>query len=86
MLETRSRYANSLNNSNSLGNSKLRFLNLQFALLAEKVLGKPELAVDAKFSSNGQRVKHRAELVKIITDTLMQQNRDHWLERFQGLG
>lgn len=58
----------------------------QFALLAEKVLGKPELAVDARFASNGQRVKNRAELVQIITDTLMQQNRDHWLEKFQGLG
>lgn len=55
-------------------------------MLAEKVLGKPELAVDARFASNGQRVKNRAELVQIITDTLMQQNRDHWLEKFQGLG
>ncbi|CEL58506.1 CaiB/baiF CoA-transferase family protein C7orf10 homolog OS=Mus musculus PE=2 SV=2 [Rhizoctonia solani AG-1 IB] len=58
----------------------------QFALLADKVLGKPELATDAKFSSNGQRVKNRAELVRVITDILMQENRDHWLTKFQGLG
>ncbi|CAE6471387.1 unnamed protein product [Rhizoctonia solani] len=58
----------------------------QFALLADKVLGKPDLATDANFSSNGQRVKNRAELVQIITDTLMQENRDHWLQKFQGLG
>ncbi|CAE6430696.1 unnamed protein product [Rhizoctonia solani] len=58
----------------------------QFALLADKVLEKPELATDAKFSSNGQRVKNRAELVQIITDILTQENRDHWLQKFQGLG
>ncbi|CAE6434768.1 unnamed protein product [Rhizoctonia solani] len=58
----------------------------QFTLLADKVLGKPELATDAKFSSNGQRVKNRAELVQSITDALMQENRDHWLQKFQGLG
>ncbi|CAE6498846.1 unnamed protein product [Rhizoctonia solani] len=58
----------------------------QFALLADKVLGKPELATDGRFSTNGQRVKNRAELVQIITGTLMQENRDHWLQKFQGLG
>ncbi|KAB5589309.1 CaiB/baiF CoA-transferase family protein [Ceratobasidium theobromae] len=58
----------------------------QFALLADKVLGKPELATDIKFSTNGQRVKNRAELVQIITNALMQENRDHWLKKFQGLG
>ncbi|KDN37301.1 hypothetical protein RSAG8_10283, partial [Rhizoctonia solani AG-8 WAC10335] len=55
-------------------------------LVSDKVLEKPELATDAKFSSNGQRVKNRAELVQIITDILMQENRDHWLQKFQGLG
>ncbi|QRV92617.1 CaiB/baiF CoA-transferase family protein [Ceratobasidium sp. AG-Ba] len=58
----------------------------QFALLAEKVLSKPELVTDARFSSNGERVKNRAELIQIITDKLMQHERDHWLDRFKGLG
>ncbi|KAF9013386.1 CAIB/BAIF family enzyme [Cyathus striatus] len=60
--------------------------NKQFRLLAEKVLNQPSLADDPKFSTNEARVKHRAELVGIISDTLLKENRNHWLERFTGLG
>lgn len=60
--------------------------NKQFRILAESVLGNPELANDPKFSTNDARVENRTELVKIITDVLMQRDRDHWLERFRGLG
>ncbi|TFK40685.1 CAIB/BAIF family enzyme [Crucibulum laeve] len=60
--------------------------NKQFKILAEKVLEKPGIASDPKFSTNDARVKHRTELVGIITDELMQRDRDHWLERFTGLG
>ncbi|CAL1713047.1 unnamed protein product [Somion occarium] len=58
----------------------------QFKLLAENILQRPELADDPKFSTNGARVANRTEIVQIITDTLMQHERDHWLEKFSGLG
>ncbi|KAI0074041.1 CAIB/BAIF family enzyme [Panus rudis PR-1116 ss-1] len=58
----------------------------QFKLLAEKILKRPELATDTKFSTNEARVTNRAEIVQIITDTHMQHNRDHWLKELSGLG
>jgi len=58
----------------------------QFRLFSEKILQQPALADDPKFSSNGARVKNRAELVQIITDVLEQYSRDHWIEQFTGLG
>ncbi|KAI0306655.1 CAIB/BAIF family enzyme [Multifurca ochricompacta] len=58
----------------------------QFRLLAEKILRRPELGYDPKFSTNGARVANREVLVKIITETLMQEPLDHWLELFDGLG
>ncbi|TFY75798.1 hypothetical protein EWM64_g8214 [Hericium alpestre] len=58
----------------------------QFKLLATHILDHPELADDARFSTNAARVANREALLKIITDTLMQEERDHWLERLTGLG
>jgi succinate--hydroxymethylglutarate CoA-transferase len=58
----------------------------KFGILAEKVLGKPALVADPKFATNNARVANRAELIRIITDVLMQHDRDHWLKRFTGLG
>lgn len=58
----------------------------QFKLLAERILNQPELASDPKFSSNKARVANRAELIPIITEALMQHERDHWLQEFSGLG
>jgi crotonobetainyl-CoA:carnitine CoA-transferase CaiB-like acyl-CoA transferase len=58
----------------------------KFAILAEKVLEKPALVADPKFATNNARVVNRTELIRIITDVLMQHDRDHWLERFTGLG
>ncbi|KAJ7134478.1 CAIB/BAIF family enzyme [Mycena epipterygia] len=60
--------------------------NKQFAILADKVLGDPALAADARFATNEARVANRAELIRIITDVLMQNDREHWLARFTGLG
>lgn len=59
---------------------------VQFNTLAEKVLEDPSLATNPKFSTNGARVKNRTELVGIITGALMKHDRDHWLQRFTGLG
>jgi len=58
----------------------------QFKVLADRVLKMPALASDPKFSTNDARVAHRVELVKIITDVLMERERDHWLGQFKGLG
>ncbi|OBZ71750.1 Succinate--hydroxymethylglutarate CoA-transferase [Grifola frondosa] len=58
----------------------------QFKILAEKILNKPELVSNAKFSSNNARVANRAELIAIITQVLMQHSRSYWMENFVGLG
>ena len=58
----------------------------QFNLLATKILKRPELATDPKFNTNASRVANRAELVQLITDTLMQRERDYWLKEFTGIG
>lgn len=60
--------------------------NKQFNILAEKVLSDPSLATNPKFATNDARVKNRTELVRIITGALMKHDRDHWLQRFKGLG
>ncbi|GJE88419.1 CoA transferase [Phanerochaete sordida] len=58
----------------------------QFGLLATKILQRPELMTDPRFSSNAARVDHRAELVDIITETLVKHDKAHWLKEFDGLG
>lgn len=58
----------------------------QWTILADKILKRPELASDAKFSSNKARVTNRTEVVQIVTDVLMQHDRDYWLKEFSGLG
>lgn len=59
---------------------------VQFAILADKILGRPELSSDPRFSSNSARVMNRDALITIISETLMKQTRDHWLQYFSGLG
>ena len=58
----------------------------QFRLLAKKILEQPDLSDDARFSTNGARVKNRDTLIQIITDVLERHTRDHWIEKFTGLG
>ncbi|KAF9534505.1 CAIB/BAIF family enzyme [Crepidotus variabilis] len=60
--------------------------NKQFKTLAEKVLEIPEIASNPKYATNDARVRNRAELIKVITDVLMKKDREHWLERFTGVG
>ncbi|TEB39701.1 CAIB/BAIF family enzyme [Coprinellus micaceus] len=60
--------------------------NKQFRILAEQGLERPDLASDPRFSTNDARVAHRAELVKIISDALMQEDGDYWLQQLTGLG
>lgn len=58
----------------------------QFKKLVENVLRMPGLLSDSRFASNRARVENRDALVKIITDVLMRNTRDHWLSEFKELG
>ncbi|KAH7885108.1 CoA-transferase family III domain-containing protein [Phlebopus sp. FC_14] len=58
----------------------------QFKLLATSILQKPELADDARFSTNAARVVNREELVDIISSALKEHARDYWIERLTGIG
>jgi len=60
--------------------------NKQFKILAEKILNNPELATDPRFESNETRVANREELVRIISEALLKQDKEHWIKRFTGLG
>ena len=59
---------------------------LQFRSLAKHILARPELADEPRFSTNAARVANRAEIVQIVTDVLMQHEREHWLKAFEGIG
>jgi formyl-CoA transferase len=50
----------------------------QFARLAE-VLGRPELARDERFATNGARVEHRDVLVAILSDALAARTTEAWV-------
>ncbi len=50
----------------------------QFARLAA-VVGRPELASDARFATNGARVEHRGALVGILSDVLAARATDEWV-------
>ncbi|MGO9643863.1 MAG: CaiB/BaiF CoA transferase family protein [Candidatus Bathyarchaeia archaeon] len=54
------------------GNDKL-FRNLC------KALGREELAADARFTNNSQRIIHRLELVSIIEGIFLTKTRDEWI-------
>ncbi|KAF5382526.1 hypothetical protein D9615_002808 [Tricholomella constricta] len=58
----------------------------QFKLLAGEILENPALATDPRFATNDARVANREALIQIISDTLLKQDREHWLQRFTGLG
>ncbi|KAF8133446.1 CoA-transferase family III domain-containing protein [Boletus edulis] len=58
----------------------------QFRLLSTTILQKPELADDARFSTNAARVTNRKALIDIISTALKRHNRDYWIERLTGVG
>lgn len=49
-------------------------------------VGLPELAVDPRFATNPQRVKHRLELVPIMVEITLTKAIDEWMELLQGIG
>jgi len=50
------------------------------------IVGRPSLPSDPKFATNSLRVENREELIQILTEALMQDGREVWLERFRGKG
>ncbi|MBV6761795.1 CaiB/BaiF CoA transferase family protein [Rhodococcus opacus] len=59
--------------------------NRQFASLVE-VLGVPGLAGDERYATNTQRVAHREQLVRDITDALSVDSADVWFEKLTAQG
>jgi formyl-CoA transferase len=57
----------------------------QFARLAE-ICGHPEWTSDDRFASNGARVAHRADMVKLIGETIRQKPASDWLEQLEIAG
>ena len=54
----------------------------QFARLAE-ICGHPEWPSDPRFSSNGSRVAHRDEMVRLVSDAIRQKPAAEWLEQLE---
>lgn len=57
----------------------------QFASLCS-VLGHPEWAKDARFSSNSQRTANRAELIKNISQITVKQPASYWIRELNAVG
>lgn len=57
----------------------------QFGKFCE-IIGQPQLAADAKFALNADRVRNLAELADIIRTALVQQDMSYWLERLDAAG
>jgi crotonobetainyl-CoA:carnitine CoA-transferase CaiB-like acyl-CoA transferase len=57
----------------------------QFRRLADAV-GHPEWADDARFTTNGARVRNRAMLVPILEAIFRRGTKAHWLERLEAAG
>jgi len=57
----------------------------QFARLA-KICGHPEWAGDERFSSNGARVAHRAEMVRLVKDAIRHKTAAEWLTQLEAAG
>ena len=57
----------------------------QFRRLCE-FAGVPELAVNPKFATNALRLKHRAELIGIVSDLTCKHATQHWVEGLEAAG
>jgi crotonobetainyl-CoA:carnitine CoA-transferase CaiB-like acyl-CoA transferase len=51
-----------------------------------KVLGRPELGVDARFKTNGDRMKNLAELTPILAAMFRARPSAHWIAEFEAAG
>src|SRR4051812_20465241 len=50
------------------------------------IIGRPELAADARFATNADRVANNAALIEILQEALGQQDSAHWLDAFGRAG
>ncbi|KAF5345539.1 hypothetical protein D9758_012028 [Tetrapyrgos nigripes] len=57
----------------------------QFVTLC-RILNLPDLSTDPRFLSNALRVTNRDTLINILSNKLMEENREVWLEKFVGAG
>jgi crotonobetainyl-CoA:carnitine CoA-transferase CaiB-like acyl-CoA transferase len=57
----------------------------QFARLAE-ICGHPEWTSDERFSSNAQRVAHRAEMVALVSEAIRRKSAAEWLDQLEAAG
>ncbi|KAF9114758.1 hypothetical protein BGW39_003261, partial [Mortierella sp. 14UC] len=57
----------------------------QFKTLC-RILGLEHLPTDIRFRTNSDRVKHRDELIKIMTEKLQEHDNQHWLKALEGQG
>ena len=57
----------------------------QFARLAE-ICGHPEWTSDARFASNGARVAHREEMVRLVSEAIRAKPAAEWLEQLEAVG
>ncbi|MGE5063948.1 MAG: CaiB/BaiF CoA transferase family protein [Myxococcales bacterium] len=57
----------------------------QFARLAE-ICGHPEWPNDVRFASNGARVAHRHEMVRLVSDAIRQKPAAEWLKHLEAAG
>jgi itaconate CoA-transferase len=58
----------------------------EWATFCDKVLGKPELATDERFSSNSRRTAARAELCAIVVDAFGPHTREQVIDRLDAAG
>lgn len=56
-----------------------------FGLLCQRI-GKPEWAQDGRYKTNGDRVKRRDELEKLIEDITLTKTTQEWIDIFEGSG
>jgi crotonobetainyl-CoA:carnitine CoA-transferase CaiB-like acyl-CoA transferase len=52
-----------------------------FAQLCERVLHRPDMARDARFATNAQRVQHRETLVPLLEDEFLKRTASQWVAR-----
>ena len=57
----------------------------QFARVAG-ICGHPEWATDERFASNGARVAHRTEIVRMISEAIKTKSAAEWLEQLEAAG
>lgn len=57
-----------------------------YRLLCERVIGRPELALDERFATNGGRVANRDTLITLLNETFAGEDAEVWVERCRAAG